>query len=244
MKKIIFLILAVMLFNITTAQDKSSTYNWSVKPGTPKWKELKSYDERLAALQIPVNILSNMSTENLLEMCLNYPLFPYVWAFNSYTEGMNRVFLDFNGFRELTKRTSAGKELLHSYQNISLVDLDSKRTNIERGKFKIRICEHEALLSQPTILGNMSKSDRIILLSNVLDKNKEIRESSKYSFYSYESNSFLAARILSAENSELLNNKLKEDKDFERFFNQGTGLSEKTLNDIVEISNLFLSGNH
>lgn len=245
MQKVILSLLAVMLlFNITTAQDKSPVYDWPIKPGTPEWKALQTHDEMLAVLQIPVNILNKMSTEDLVETCLNYPLFPDIWAFNSYQDGIDKAIAGFNGLRELIKHTDVGKELLKRYKKINLAELNNKKTDNEQWGFKIEVCKLEALLSQYAILQNMTKSDRILLLRNALDKNKIIQKSGNYSFYSYESNSFLAVRILSVENLELLNKKLKDDKNFKQFFDQGTGITPELINDIVELSNLFLSNSN
>jgi hypothetical protein len=245
MQKIILSLFAVMLLlNITTAQDKSTVYDWPIKPGTTEWKALQTHDEMLAVLQIPVNIFNNMSTEDLVETCLNYPLFLDIWAFNSYQDGIDKAIASFNGFQELIKRPEAGKELLQRYQKINLSELGNKKTDIEKWKFKMQVCKLEALLSQYMILKNMPKFDRLSLLKYSLDKNKIILGSDEYSFFSYESNSFLAVKILSMENSEILNKKLKEDKNFEQFFKQGTGTTMEMINDIVEMSNLFLSNSN
>jgi len=242
MQKIILSLFVVMLLlNITIAQGKSSVYDWPIKPGTPEWKALQTHDEMLAVLQIPVAILNKMSTEELVETCLNYPLFLDIWAFNSYQDGIDKAIAGFNGFQELIKRTLVGEELLKRYQKINMADIDNKKTEIEKWEFKMPVCKLEALLSQYVILKNMSKTNRLSLLRNLLDKNKVILKNGEYSFISYESNPYVAVRIMSIDNSELLNKKLREDKDFNEFFRKGTGITKKTINDIVEISNLFLS---
>jgi hypothetical protein len=96
--------------------------------------------------------------------------------------------------------------------------LDNKKTNIEQWEFKLHVCKHEALLSQYVILQSMNKSDRVLLLRHALDNNNSIQKSGKYSTYSYESNLFLTIRILFIDNYEILNTKLKEDKN-QTFFN-------------------------
>jgi len=242
MQKTVSLCFAVMLLlNIATAQERGFAYRWPVKPGTPEWKALKTHHDMLAVLQIPTDVLSGMSTTDLVETCLDYPLFPDIWAFNSYQEGIDKAVAGFNGFRELMMRRQAGRELLKRYQEINLSDLDKKKTDVEQWEFKMHVCKLEALLSQHAILHGMTKSDRLSLLRHSLAKNKAIQESGKYSFYSYESNSFLALKILSVESAQILNDKLRESKDIAQFLKQGTGISAKTINEIVELSNSFLS---
>ncbi|MCL5267033.1 MAG: hypothetical protein M1469_02885 [Bacteroidetes bacterium] len=230
------------LLNLAAAQGRGTAYQWPIKPGTADWKALQTHDEMLAVLQIPVDILEKMSTEDLVETCLNYPLFPDVWAFNSFQEGVDKAIAGFNGFRELIARAGAGKPLSERYQQIDLADLDNKKTYNEQGDFIMHMCKLGTLLSQYAVLQNMSRSDRIALLRNSLYKNKVILADGRYSVFGYESNLFLAVRILSVENSDLFNKKLEEDKDFKRFVEQGTGITERTLNDIIEISNGLLSG--
>lgn len=240
-KKILMLV--YMLLLITTcpyAQQINKPYRFPIKPGMTEWNELNTHDEMLAVLQIPEDILQNMSTEALVETCLNYPLFPDIWAFNSYQEGIDKAISSFNGFQKLLQHKNAGVELLKRYQKINLEDLEQEKTNTDKWKFKIKVCEIEALLSQFKILQYLQKSEVEILLRHTLDKSKVIRTSGKYSFFSYETNTYLALKILSTSNYEILNQKLKDDKNLEKFYRIGTGLNEKTLLDIVEMAHSFL----
>lgn len=59
--------------------------------------------------QIPNDIISKTPTEELVELCLNYPLFFTMKAFNNLQEGFNQVANEFNGFKELFKRPDAGR---------------------------------------------------------------------------------------------------------------------------------------
>ncbi|MDR3339416.1 MAG: hypothetical protein LBT25_04855 [Candidatus Symbiothrix sp.] len=168
MKNKILLLAVLSWFTLTaTAQEKKVTWDYPVKPGMKEWKKLDSNEEMVTTCQIPEKILSFLSTEDLAILCLQYPLLYDVFAFNDLNEGLNKLFDDFNGIRELYKRRDASGELLRQYnlkiQNFSF--LDSKASDTEKGLFIISISALEVLLCQLTT------------------KNEELRETPKETLY-------------------------------------------------------------
>ena len=79
------------------------------------WQYLETNDERWAALQIPEDMLSTMSTEDLVEACMNYPLSLDCFAYNDVQHGLSNVISRFNGFAELKKREDAFDKVLDFY---------------------------------------------------------------------------------------------------------------------------------
>lgn len=64
-------------------------------------------------------LLDSMSTEDLIEKILEYPMSVDIFAYNSINEGVDRVSKDFNGLYELTQRQDATNKLIkkmNSYQ--------------------------------------------------------------------------------------------------------------------------------
>ena len=94
---------------------KISEWDYPVKPGMEKWKQLQSHEEMVNACQIPEKILLSLSTEDLTILCLQYPLLTDVFAFNFLSMGADVLFDSFNGIRELFKREEAPRELLKHY---------------------------------------------------------------------------------------------------------------------------------
>lgn len=95
-----------------SASALSQPYNYSIKPGSQVWKSFNTHDEMIKAVQVPDSVLKRLSTKDLIQTCLSYPLaFDYL-AFDNLKNGYERTFKNFNGFRELTSRNDAGKELL------------------------------------------------------------------------------------------------------------------------------------
>ena len=132
MKKLFFFIPCILFFscNQTIVDENSgignensnttSTLAWDypVKPGMKEWEQLRSYEEKVRACQIPEKILSSLSTEDLTEICLLYPLLKNVFAFTSVSMGADKLYNDFNGIRELFRRKEVSKELIKHYNNL------------------------------------------------------------------------------------------------------------------------------
>ena len=128
MKKIFVFISCLLLLSCTKSmQDDFSccecskpptdklAWDYPVKSGMKEWKQFQSNEEMVRACQIPENILSSLSTEDLTAICLQYPLLSDVFAFNFLSMGAYKLFNDFNGIRELFKRKEASTELLKHY---------------------------------------------------------------------------------------------------------------------------------
>ncbi len=85
------------------------------------WASFGSLKERQDACQMPENLLKTISTKNLVETCMNYPLYGMYLAYNNEMEGIKIIMDGFNGFAELEKREDAAIELLNYYEKITAV---------------------------------------------------------------------------------------------------------------------------
>lgn len=105
MKKMIllFLIIPTLLF----AQE-DITWDYPVKPGSEEWLNISNYLKRLEQLNIPSNVLSEISTYQLVKTCLNYPQIELVFTRSNLIEGISYVSVHFNGFKELLKKKRCG----------------------------------------------------------------------------------------------------------------------------------------
>ena len=142
----------VFLYCICSDSDATElSWDYPVKPGMPEWKLLKYNVEMSAACQIPENILSFLSTKELMFICLQYPLLFDIFAFNIPDIGIDVLFNDFNGIRELFKRDDCEKELLNLYncqiQNCSLLKNEDMSVS-DKGSLIYLIYTLEYLLSR------------------------------------------------------------------------------------------------
>jgi hypothetical protein len=113
------------------AQEKILAWDYPVKPGTEEWKKLESNEAMVVACQIPATVLQDISTSDLMNLCLQYPLLYDVFAFNNINAGLDKLFSDFNGIRELSQRKDALEILLDKYvdsQHFSIVATSTSKT--------------------------------------------------------------------------------------------------------------------
>lgn len=89
------------------------------------WSSYNSLKEMQDACMIPDNWLKRMSTKDLVETCMNYPLYGLYMAYNNEMDGMEVLINGFNGFDELKNRSDAAVELLDYYEGLSVVNTKS-----------------------------------------------------------------------------------------------------------------------
>lgn len=114
MKKLIALTLALVLFFSTNALSLRATaantysidtpYTYPIVPGTDAWEALETRIDMAEACMIPEDILSEMTTNALLETILDYPLLIDIIAYNSPDVGVSVIRNSFNGLEELLLR--------------------------------------------------------------------------------------------------------------------------------------------
>ena len=128
--------------------DISDMNDWG-RPGIIK--------ERILALQVPENVLANISTAGLLETCLEFPYNIDILFYDDYQKGFNSVVKNFNGFRELFKRPDLVNVLLDKYSQLT-EDVKSVRLlqSIERGMFSFCTFVLEFMLAQDDVFENLN----------------------------------------------------------------------------------------
>jgi len=171
-------------------------WDYPVKPGMKQWEKFKTNKEMVKACQIPNNVLSSLSTDDLTEICLRYPLINDIFAFNQLIDGLDKLFDDFNGIRELFKKEDVEYELLKRYQakihNLSL--LDGAYSEIGKGYFIISISVLEALLSRCHSQDVQSKN--IILQSLVAGYEGKIEYQDYFKGLGFNTNFFARAHTI------------------------------------------------
>ncbi len=122
MKTKLLIILIIPLFSFAQNQ----TWDYPVKPGSEEWAKLSSGLEMLKVCQIPESILQTLSTRQLAEICLNYPLFFEHTASNDEREAIKSMIQNFNGLSELISRKDGIKELIRLYREVSFSGIKAK----------------------------------------------------------------------------------------------------------------------
>ncbi len=152
--------------DIQFPNDNELSWDYPVKPGSDKWKTFHSYAEMLEVCQIPEIQLSYLPTEELLLICLKYPLLLDIGAFNFFSDGYSSFENNFNGIRELNKRNDASAVIYNYYRQIKL-----ENANIYSSiffVFKVSVVEYT--LSAPSVISKYSASQRKEVATELLSK--------------------------------------------------------------------------
>ncbi len=167
----VFLLVSLLVYGGGTSA--SDAYDYPIKPGTDEWKALGSHEEMLKACQIPEELLHRMSTTGLVETVLNYPLAGDWWAYDSTEIGIKHVSEQSNGLSELPGRNDAGDSLIALYQTIDPGTIDVNSPIAEQAEYYFRLLNIELLLSQDSVISNLSITD----LQNLISRARIIYES-------------------------------------------------------------------
>ena len=132
--------------------DRVLPWDYPAKPGTEEWNNLEGHQERINTCQIPEEILTSLSTEDLTKICLQYPFLLDFYLYNSYELGLDALFRQFNGIRELFTREDVSNALLKEYRRLlqsqRLYFLNGTAPDGEKGLYIISTWYPEILLSR------------------------------------------------------------------------------------------------
>lgn len=228
----------------------SDTYIYPIRPGSSEWQLLSDGYQRVEACQVPVHLLTVMSTNGLVETCISHPLLVELifsdLPSGGLQEAIEKQMSMFNCFGELLKRSDAGKCMLARY--LSMYPCCVENSQIDAGKFANSYSEVEMIFSQANFLGQLSPDELLELIRKSLITYKEKVEYDKYYSWIYGMNTtaLLMARsmicfhyapfIIETEKSYYLERFVntsalpENDEDFKNIFK----LIEKNANDLIK----------
>jgi len=222
----------------TMAQEKKLTWDYPVKPGTEEWDQLKTEDERIAAVQIPENILTELSSDEVIKLCVSFPLFGYFTAFNSSQEGFRIMLSRFNVFQHLLAKKNIGNGLLAIYKDAGMSGFE--KLPYSNKFWTIKLDFIELVISQEEVILSLTPADRMDL---VLEAKKKFSEKLKHESFaslpSLQSTALIMARILKLENNHELKN-LSNNQDIEKFVKTGSVSNATLINDVVKMTDSFI----
>ncbi len=103
----------------TIQKSSDHPYEWPKKAGTLEWKTLPSLEARVAASEIPKETARSLTTRALVRTCMSHPLRAVVAFRNNPSDGINFLFQNFYGLKELILRDDAAAALLDYYEGYS-----------------------------------------------------------------------------------------------------------------------------
>lgn len=160
---------------------QTGSWDYPVKPGTSKWVSLIDHRDMINACLIPDEVLHAISTSQLIDLCMEYPLSVDVLAYKTPMEGYKIVSGYFNGIPELLSREDNKSQLL---SKLKKVNSESNSTYVmserEKSEFVLRkimldlICSDKKMIS--TLSGTQLKEFASEAAKNVLYCNQKSEE--------------------------------------------------------------------
>lgn len=113
------LIVATLLACVLLSQVvRAERYIYPVGYGSDAFKSMTS-EEKIESCVIPESILSGMTTAEVVEACMEYPLRNIYMFHSPLSAGVDRLFVIGNCFQELERRADSGSELIRYYGTLS-----------------------------------------------------------------------------------------------------------------------------
>jgi hypothetical protein len=216
---------------------KKGMWDYPVKPGMEEWKQFQSYDEMVRACQIPEDLLSTLSTEDLTDLCLRYPPLWNFYAFENTNAGLDKLFSDFNGIRELFKRKDAASNLSRRYmekiQTFPIL-MNSSNSDLEKGLFNISVSVLEGLLSRIEQQNNEDKdSQKEVLKALVAGYEEKLKYADNFNGFGFRTNFYARAHIISKMESAFVERLPQKNKNAALYSGM---VDEQTVNEINKLS--------
>ncbi len=202
--KFTFILLLFFTAQHLNAQTSDDIWDFPIRPGTSEWKAFKNSYEKISACQIPNEVLSNLTTDQLVEICLRYPLLLDILAFNNILDGFIKYENDFNGFKELISRKDVAIELLQKYKKMNPLDFKENWESYEMGDLAMKISMTELFLSHNQVLSKLSSEDKKSLLREFqLKKDQKNSKRELYTELCIQTIYLSIVKVMESENIDL-----------------------------------------
>ncbi len=228
---VLFLLIPLKSFaSELKTEERSGAEYFRIKPGSNEWKSFKNPLELVDALNLPEETLSKISTKELLDISLSYPLLKRFGNFNNIETGFKNILEEFNGFQELLKRDDCATVISDYYLKYDkAVDKYEELSYIE------------LLLSQLQIIQNV-KYEIILEILKESYKVYDLKVKDKqYSSYRKVTNSILMIRSLMVLKCKSAI-ELYADYEFRKKLFHGT-LSDSEIRSIIKLLDKVLKDN-
>lgn len=199
-----FTVVYAVNVNDVNKTDNTLCYQYPLDPinNSAEWAKLSSYQEKIEVCQLPEDEISSWTTEELLDVCLAYPMYGTLNFQNSLQQGFDKILNDFNGLKALLERDDLGSVLLQRYETLDLNKiLKSQRYPVSYVKFL------EITIAQESVLEKMTHDERESLLK--IAANVQSKKENYESCFSINENAVIVGRILMIdypEFREIVNN--------------------------------------
>lgn len=152
MKKIAVVFFSMLMIILSTQiiWAASTTYTYP-DFSADEYIDILDHNEKVSLCQLPDSLMSSLSTDELLDWILDYPLLEEIYAYDNEQIGFNAVYEQFNGLQELLDRDDAGETILEKYKSTQVINSISETNNSI-----LELAFVEILLMQEDILNQFS----------------------------------------------------------------------------------------
>jgi hypothetical protein len=199
--------LVACALNAQTVTEKRIVWDFPVNSRSKEWKNLKNVEEQFDAYNIPVEIIKNISTEELVKTCLSYPEWGLIHAFNDRQTGLSVIISLFNGFQELFNRDDAARELIRTYIKLDPLAIKTDWTPLQQGQYAFQFTQIELLLMQKTILDKLDSKGILELKDTAISKYRNKKRLPEiYSYPDLSPTAGICLNIFEKEKANVTNN--------------------------------------
>ena len=167
---------AIWWTSASCQENAQISFSYPFEIGDTLWQQYSNNKEREKALQIPEDRLSHIPTNELLEICLDYPFLLEFLFCDDIQEGLKSLTTKFNGFRELIGRKDLPVFLLAKEQKLQKeVESILLKNNQTKGRLGFKSLVVELLLLHEDVFSYLTETQKNDFLY-ILDSNKKIKK--------------------------------------------------------------------
>lgn len=238
MKKII-LYLLIVIPSFAFAQNDKATWDYPVKPGSEEWR-YPPYVEKLQKNQPPASVINQLTTNDLLDLCLQYPFNKDILLFNNPNIAMRKVLKESFGWQEFIKRKDAVEIFIGYYNKLPTDKIEAIPDEKERNNERFNFYFFEKLIAESDFAINANLNLKKLLLQTLLKKHNEKKiYPDQYHGYVYYSTISAMLRIM--EEQGLINDKIYNNTDFQLLIEKGICKDQKLEIEIINKAKDFLA---
>lgn len=238
MKKII-LYLLIVIPTIAIAQNDKATWDYPVKPGSEEWK-YSPYVEKLQKNQPPASEINQLTTNDLLNLCLKYPFNKDILLFNNPNNAMRKVLKESFGWQEFIKRKDAVEIFIGYYNKLPTAKIEAIPDEKERNNERFNFYFFEKLIAESDFAINANLNLKKLLLQTLLKKHNE-KKIYPIQYHGYVYYSTISAMLKIMEEQDFINDKIYNNTDFQLLIEKGICNDQELEIEIINKAKDFLA---
>lgn len=147
---------------------------------------------------LPTGICACITTEGLIETCLNYPDLRLIMAGSNPQSGYDLLIKErFRGIRELETRPDRGTLFLKKFQTIDPLGYDPNWQSVEIGAYLFKVTDFEIIFSQYANLETLTSEEKIKLIETATVVYEKMKlDIEHYSLFGLECTTTLIGRLM------------------------------------------------